>query len=139
MNPPKKTLERLHVGQRFERSYHLSPAVYEGFIELFADRNPLHTDEAFARERGFEGRVMHGNILNGFLSHFVGEGLPMKNVVIQSQSIHFHRPVYLGEPLSLKVEVKGIHESVSTFELKFRFLNAAGEKVARGTLQIGLL
>ncbi|RMF23115.1 MAG: hypothetical protein D6765_13520, partial [Bacteroidetes bacterium] len=107
--------------------------------ELFADRNPLHTDAAFARAKGFEGRVMHGNILNGFLSHFVGEGLPLKNVVIQSQTIHFHRPVYLGEHLTLVVEVKSIHESVSTCELKFRFLNAAGEKVARGTLQIGLL
>ncbi len=99
----------------------------------------MHTDETFAQSKGYRERVMYGNILNGFLSHFVGECLPVKNVVIQTQSIQYTRPVFLNDRLRLTAEISGIFESVNTVEFKFRFENTAGEKVARGKLQIGIL
>ena len=66
-------------GDNFEVEYQVTEKIYDGFIELFNDRNPLHTDEKFAMEKNFSGRVMHGAILNGFLSNFIGEQLPVKN------------------------------------------------------------
>ena len=57
------------VDDKYEHTFKVSDEVYEGFIDVFKDTNPLHTDEAFARAKGFKGRVMHGNILNGFLSY----------------------------------------------------------------------
>jgi acyl dehydratase len=38
----------------------------------------LHIDDDYARSKGFKQKVMHGNILCGFLSRFVGELLPVK-------------------------------------------------------------
>lgn len=126
-------------GDVFQKTFEVGPGVYEGFRETFNDRNPMHTDEAFARSHGFRERVMYGNILNGFLSYFVGECLPLKNVVIQTQSIQFAKPVYLGDRLDLTAEVSGVFESVNTVEFKYRFENQTGERVARGKLQIGIL
>lgn len=126
-------------GTVLRQHYHVSPAVYEGFRDVFLDHNPMHTDEAFAQSHGFRGRVMYGNILNGFLSHFVGECLPQKNVVIQTQSIQYARPVFLGDKLELVAEVSGFFESVNAVEFKYYFQNEQGEKVARGKLQIGIL
>jgi 3-hydroxybutyryl-CoA dehydratase len=113
--------------------------VHERFIALFNDRNPLHTDEAFARAKGFNGRVMHGNILNGFLSYFIGERLPMKDVIIHSQQINYNLPVYLGDKLTFEATVEEIHESVNAIDFKFHFTNALSKKVARGKIQIGFL
>ena len=68
-----------------------------------------------------------------------GEGLPMKNVIIHAQTIKFSLPVYLGDELDFQAELEGFYESVHTYEFKFYFKNKAGKKVAKGTIQIGLL
>ena len=65
-------------GQEFSHTFQVTESVYRGFIEIFKDKNPLHTDEAFARSKNFQGKVMHGNILNGFLSYFIGECLHIR-------------------------------------------------------------
>ena len=59
----------MNKGDVFTQSFKVSPDIYEGFISIFNDKNPLHTDEKFAIGKGFNERVMHGNILSGFLSY----------------------------------------------------------------------
>lgn len=125
-------------GDTYTHQFNITEEVYNGFIHVFADKNPLHTNEQFAKEKGFNGRVMHGNILNGFLSYFVGECLPEKNVMIYSQSIDFKNPVYLNDKVSIHAIVEDIHESVKTAEIKFSFENNKGIKVAKGTILIGI-
>jgi 3-hydroxybutyryl-CoA dehydratase len=126
-------------GLNFKQTYKVSEAVYLGFISVFGDNNPLHTNELFAKKKGFKSKVMHGNILNGFISHFVGECLPTKNVIIHSQEIKYSKPVYLNDNLTLIVEIEDFFESVQTYELKFYFENQDKQKVAKGKLTIGLL
>jgi 3-hydroxybutyryl-CoA dehydratase len=127
------------LGDRFETPFEVTGQVYNGFMQTFADRNPLHTDEAFAREKGFAGKVMYGNILNGFVSYFVGECLPVKNVAIQHQLIKFGSPVYLHDSLVMHAHIAEVYETVHAYLFKFYFQNAAGVKVARGEVRIGLL
>ena len=129
----------MQPGDKFTRKFDVSKEVYQGFIETFQDRNPLHTDDEFANTFGFREKVMHGNILNGFVSCFVGEGLPIKNVVIQSQSIQFALPVYMNDQLEFYAEIKEYFESVYAYCFGFYFKNQFGKKVARGEIQIGLI
>ncbi|MEP7263875.1 MAG: MaoC/PaaZ C-terminal domain-containing protein [Bacteroidota bacterium] len=126
-------------GQLFYTTFNVSEDVYDGFISTFHDRNPLHTDATFAREKGFKDKVMHGNILNGFLSCFIGEHLPYKNVIIHTQEIQYKKPVYLNDILSFTAEIISVTESVNVIEFKFFFENSEGIKVAKGKIQIGLL
>jgi len=126
-------------GTKFQQAYTVDETVYSGFVTLFRDYNPLHTNEQFAQQKGFRSKVMHGNILNGFISHFVGECLPSKDVIIHSQEIKFLRPVYLNDNLILYVEVEDYFESVKTFECKFFFENQDKIKVAKGKISIGLI
>lgn len=125
-------------GTRYTRQFIVNENCYSGFIALFNDRNPLHTDEAFALNKGFEGRVMHGNILNGFLSYFIGECLPVKNVIIHSEQITYVKPVYLNDEVTLEAEVEEVYESVNALIFKFVF-KTGDKKVAKGKIQIGLI
>ncbi|MES2702322.1 MAG: MaoC/PaaZ C-terminal domain-containing protein [Bacteroidota bacterium] len=129
----------MQQGDKFTHRFVVDDRVYNGFIEIFNDRNPLHTDAGWAQSKGFKGMVMHGNILNGFVSYFVGELLPMKNVIIHAQTINFSLPVYMGDEVEFNAEVAGYYESVNTYEFKFTFRNGEGKRVAKGTVQIGLL
>lgn len=123
----------------FEESLTVSEKLYQSFIDLFNDNNPLHTDESFAKKVGFKGRVMHGNILNGFISYFVGECLPTKRVIIHSQEIKFKNAVYVNDELFFKASVTRIYESVNAVEFKYEFRNLINKVVAKGNFQIGIL
>jgi len=129
----------MQQGEKYTHQFIVDTHVYQGFIAVFNDRNPLHTDAAYARARGFKDEVMHGNILNGFVSYFVGECLPVKNVMIHTQSIQYALPVYQGDELEFQAEIVDYFESVHAYEFKFYFKNKEGKKVAKGELQIGLL
>jgi len=127
------------TGDRFVETFLVSTKTYSDFIQLFKDNSPLHTNEQFAISKGFKGMVMHGNILNGFLSYFIGERLPDKNVIIHSQEIQFKNPVYLNDELKFTAIISGIYESVNAIEFKYDFKNADSKTVAKGKIQIGLL
>lgn len=126
-------------GDNFKLNFKISEQLYQRFILAFNDRNPLHTSDEFARLKGFRNKVMHGNILNGFVSYFIGEYLPIKNVIIQMQDIKYFKPIYLDEELDFMAEVTNVFESVNTIEIKFVFKKSSNEKVASGNIQIGIL
>ena len=124
-------------------TYKVTPEVYYSFQRCSNDYNPLHTDEAFAERKGFKGRVMYGNILNAFISHFVGMLLPYREVMIQTQDINFHKPVYLNDEILLEAGIDTVSEAVNiiNYKLKFRRIreDAKPELVAKGHVQIGLI
>jgi 3-hydroxybutyryl-CoA dehydratase len=126
-------------GDKFTRTFVVTDKIYHGFIELFNDNNPLHTSAEFAAGKGFSGRVMHGNILGGFLSYFIGECLPVKNVIIHSQEIKYMNPVYMNDQLSFNAEISEVFESVKAVEFKFLFSKEDSVKVAKGKIQIGII
>lgn len=124
-------------------TYKVTSEVYYSFQRCSNDYNPLHTDEVFAERKGFDGRVMYGNILNTFISHFVGMLLPYREVMIQTQDINFHKPVYLNDEILLEAGIDTVSEAVNiiNYKLKFRRIKngAKPELVAKGHVQIGLL
>lgn len=134
--------ELVEKSQAIEVTYHVTPEVYFGFQRISSDYNPLHTDEAFAKSKGFPERVMYGNILNGFVSHFVGMALPSRDVMIQTQDIQFRKPVYLNDTILLKSEIETVSDAVEIINYKLKFYRVAEPKnvlVASGHVQIGTL
>lgn len=125
------------TGNKYHHDFKVSEEVYAGFLDTFHDHNSLHTNKEFAVSKGFQDIVMHGNILNGFLSYFIGQLLPSEHVIIMQQEISFHLPVYLNDVLSFSAIIVGIYESVGGIEFKFDFKNATGKKVAKGKILIG--
>jgi 3-hydroxybutyryl-CoA dehydratase len=126
-------------GDTFEHEFLIDEKIYNGFISLFNDHNPLHTDTAFAKNKGFSDVVMHGNILGGFLSYFIGECLPDKNVIIHTQEIKYYNPVYLNHPLYFTANISDIVDSVKVVMFGFLFKNQHGLIIAKGKIQIGLI
>ncbi|MEU9060183.1 MaoC/PaaZ C-terminal domain-containing protein [Streptomyces sp. NPDC048430] len=71
---------------------------------LSGDRNPLHSDPAFAAKAGFERPILHGLCTYGFtgraLLHSLAESDPSR---FASMSGRFSNPVFPGEPLTVSV------------------------------------
>ena len=123
-------------------TYQVTQEVYNSFQQCSGDYNPLHTDPAFAGSKGFASVVMYGNILNAFVSHFVGMLLPVREVMIQSQDICYQKPVYLNDEIILESSIDTISEAVNIIQYKLKFIrmkDGKREAVAKGHVQIGLL
>ena len=91
----------MNVGDIFKSEYMVDEKVFSIFRDTFKDYNPLHTNDDHAKKNGFRSKIMYGNILNGYISHFIGELIPLKEVVIVTQSINFKKPFYLNDRIFL--------------------------------------
>lgn len=134
--------EFVEKSKGLEMRYKVTQDVYDHFQKMCGDLNPLHTREEFARKKGFPQCVMYGNILNGFVSHFVGMVLPSIDVMIQTQDIQFRKPVFMGDDILLQSSIEKTSESVEivNFKLKFYRQNKENQElVATGHVQIGML
>lgn len=91
---------------------HISKQITDRDIELFAaistDRNPVHLDEAYARNTIFKGRIVHGMLTAGLISAVIGEQLPGHGTVYLGQSLKFLAPVRPGDRVRAEVTVREI-------------------------------
>src|SRR4026208_1783235 len=88
-------------GSTVEHDYTITPEVYQSVLAAFDDRSPIHVDANYARAAGFTDWGMHGAILNGFLSHFVGMVYPGAYSLLLTVDLRYQHPSYLGDTLRL--------------------------------------
>ena len=77
----------------------------EKFAEISTDHNPVHLDDAYARDTIFEGRIAHGMLTAGLVSAVIGEQLPGHGTIYMSQNLKFLAPVRPGDLVYAEVRV----------------------------------
>ena len=138
MTPVPSEIGAIAVGFQTCHRYTISQDIYEHFLAAFRDTNPLHTRDDFARRRGFPERVMHGVILNGFISHFVGVHFPGENWLLHAVSTQFKTPCHLGDDILIEATVTQVVESVKVIRLDMVLRNVTRNRVAaRAKVQVG--
>ena len=121
-NLPRGTIciEDIEIGM----SRHLLKQVTDRDIALFAevstDRNPVHLDDAYARDSIFEGRIAHGMLTAGLISAVIGEQLPGHGTVYLGQSLKFMAPVRPGDTVRAVVTVTAIDHARRRVTLETR-------------------
>ena len=109
--------------------------MHKAFIQLSGDVHQLHTDEFYAKSRGFKGKVMHGNLLNCFVSYASGVHLKIVDVLIINQSINYRNPYFIGDTLVLNLTVNSEIEFLPGLEIAFKFMRHS-TKIADGKILI---
>jgi 3-hydroxybutyryl-CoA dehydratase len=121
-NLPRGTIciEDLEIGM----TRHLRKEVTDRDIALFAeistDHNPVHLDDAYARDTIFEGRIAHGMLTAGLISAVIGEQLPGHGTVYLGQSLKFMAPVRPGDVVTAVVTVLSIDHARRRVTLETR-------------------
>jgi 3-hydroxybutyryl-CoA dehydratase len=139
LEPAALGFAELLEGTTATRRYVIDDACYRAFLSLSGDRSPVHVDEVYARDRGFAGRVMHGAILNAFVSHMVGMVLPGRLALLLSVELRYLRPSYLGDTVELVARVSQVVDSQQVVVLALRFHNVTqGALAASGRAQVAV-
>lgn len=107
------------------------------FCEISGDVNPLHRDPVFARERGFDGRVVYGMLSSAFYSTLVGVYLPGENALLQELRIRLIRPVYIGDVLTVTGMVKDIREATKRIKIRASVVSKIGGGVNEADITVG--
>lgn len=86
----------LSLGSKVTQRIKVGPEEVLAFANLTGDTNPVHFGE---------NGIVHGVLLNGFVSAVLGTKLPGPGYVVVEQSMKFPRPCRLGEEVEISVEV----------------------------------
>ncbi len=125
----------LAVGTQALVDFSVSPEQMRQFAELSGDFNPLHTDDEFARARGFEGAVVYGALLVAKVSQLIGMRLPGRDSVWASIALDFRKPLFVGQAAQVEGVVTEVSESTGLVALKLT-VRAAGKVLAKGTAEV---
>lgn len=106
------------------------------FIKLSRDKNPLHTDDEFAKRAGFKGRIVPGMLLLSRLSYLYGLFLHDKNWLILSSEFKFRKPIYVNKQFIIHWKVISKSESTKILEVKNEILNHGGEIAVDGITKV---
>lgn len=123
-NQPRGTIviEDLEIGMMRFLQKQVTDHDIALFAEVSTDRNPVHLDDAYARETMFHGRIAHGMLTAGLISAVIGEQLPGHGTVYLSQTLKFMAPVRPGDTVRAEVEVQAIDHARRRVTLATRCL-----------------
>lgn len=128
----ESTADDFRVGERASVTRTVTEEDVNAFAELIGDFNPLHVDEAYARQSRFGARIAHGVFTTGLISAALGNELPGPGGIYLSQKIDFTAPVYLGDTIKAVVEVSSWRPDKRVITLKTDVYNQDEKHVASG-------
>lgn len=120
------------VGQRAERTRTVEKRDIELFTQISGDRNPLHYDEAVAKETRFGEIVVQGGITSAILNAVVAEDLPGPGTVFLHVDWSFKAPVRPGDEITGKVEVLEVRSDKPITKLRTEVVRGDGTLVLAG-------
>lgn len=118
----------------------LNRTITEDDIKLFAilsgDVNPAHVDEEFAADSRFKKVIAHGMWSGTLVSTVLGTMLPGPGTIYMNQSLRFVRPVFVGDTLTVTVQIAEMQDEKKRLKLDCTVTNQNQEKVVTGVAEV---
>ena len=121
-----------YVGEQASLTKTVSESDVTTFAGLIGDRNPIHTDDEYARKSRFGKRVAHGVFTGGLISAVLGNDLPGPGSIYLSQQLEFLAPVFVGDTITAVVEVTSWRPEKRIITFKTDAYNQEEQQVVTG-------
>ena len=131
VNLPRRTIfiEDIEIGMNRCIQKVVTSKDIEMFAQLSTDHNPLHLDDAYAKDTIFAGQIAHGMLPAGLISAIIGEQLPCHGIIYMGQTLKFLAPVRPGEMVWAEVTVTDMDFAKRRVKLRS---SVVGKKVLMG-------
>ncbi|MFY9174643.1 MAG: MaoC family dehydratase [Peptococcia bacterium] len=97
--------DELQIGQKASLSKTITDEVNRAFGGEAGESSAIHSDDEFAKNNMFGGRIAYGMITGGLIGTVLGNLLPGLNTIYLKQSLEFTAPVYINDTVTVEVEV----------------------------------
>ena len=98
----------IEVNQTYTHEFQFSQDEVNRFAEVTGDRNPVHTDAAYAAGTMFKRPIMHGMLGAALFSKVFGTLFPGEGTIYLKQSLNFLKPMYAGTAYDAVFTVKEV-------------------------------
>ena len=132
------SFDELKEGMSESFSVTVTEEMMDAFRKMSGDENPLHCDEQYAKDSGFDERVVYGMLTASFYSTLAGVYLPGERCLLQEVNTRFRAPVYAGDVLTVEGTVKERHEGFKRIRLQAVIRNSEGKKVSTAEIWAGV-
>jgi len=131
-----RTYAEIKIGDSARLTRTLRPEDIQLFAIMSGDVNPTHVDPEYARSSSFREVVAHGMWGGTLISTVLGTQFPGPGTVYIDQTLHFARPVGLGDTLTviLTCQKKFDHNNHIVFDCLC--VNQDDQEVIRGTAEV---
>jgi 3-hydroxybutyryl-CoA dehydratase len=130
------TYDEITVGQIASYSKTVDEDGVKMFAALSGDVNPVHLDADFAAGTMFKQRIAHGMFTGGLISAAIAMELPGPGTVYLSQDLSFRAPVFLGDTITVSLEVIDKLEGKKFVTLSTVAKNQHGKIVVKGIAKV---
>jgi len=121
----------------FIREFNLiTEELIEKFSEVTKDFNSIHVSHEEAVKAGFKTKVLHGAALIGLVSSIISKEFLGDGTIILEINSKFSKPAYLGDKISINVEVEKKYDLKKTLKLGFLVSNQLDERLAYGKILV---
>lgn len=132
------TIDQIKIGDEVSFTYEITEEKMNMFMQITGDSNPLHIDLEYAKNKGYNDKVVYGMLTSSILSTLAGMYMPGEFSLIHTVEINFIKPVFLSSsPLKVEAKVVEVDNRFNTIKLKYSIINNNLEKVVRGYMKIG--
>lgn len=98
----------IEVNQVFTHEFSFSQQQVNQFAEVTGDKNPVHTDAAYAAKTMFRRPIMHGMLGASLFSKVFGTLFPGEGTIYLKQSLNFLKPMYADTAYEAVFTVKEV-------------------------------
>ena len=131
-----KTYDQLETGD--EASF--TKTITETDVYLFAgisgDFNPMHMNEAFARQTPFKTRIAHGALPQSLIAPVLGMKLPGLGTILVEISCRFKAPTFFGDTITATARVTEKLSEKKWVRMQLTWTNQHGKLVAEGEAMV---
>ena len=131
-----RTYDEIQVGDSATLSRTLKPEDIQLFAVMSGDVNPAHVDPEYAKSSLFHEVIAHGMWGGALISTVLGTQFPGPGTIYVDQTLHFSRPVGLGDTISVTLTAtrKFDHNHHILFDCVC--INQDRQTVIRGTAEV---
>ena len=130
-------MEKFYCGQIHEYTRSIKEEDVLKFAYLTEDCNPIHIDKEAAEKSIFKKPIAHGMFVASAISGVLGMKMPGPGTIYMNQNIKFLKPVYIGDVITVKIEIIDIDEKQRA-KLATDIYNQEGIKVIEGEALVKL-
>jgi len=131
-----RTFDEIKVGDSASLQRTLTAKDIQLFAVMSGDVNPAHLDAEYAASTLFHEVIAHGMWGGALISTVLGTIYPGPGTVYIDQTLHFSRPVTIGDTVTVTVTVKEKFERTRHVVLDCVCVNQGGRTVIRGTAEV---
>lgn len=131
-----KTYDEIQIGSSSSLTRTLMPKDVKLFAVLTGDVNPSVVDRAYSESGMFREVIAHGMWSGSLISTVLGTQFPGPGTILVDQTLHFARPVTIGDTITITVTAKQKFDHNKHVIFDCVCTNQENLQVVRGTAEV---